>query len=163
MRDDHLLQLNPRKVIKCLRTIVSADQLDAIEAALRDNVRQIIGLAQAHLRYAKASAGPSGWRQRVSRGYYCAYITSRAVRLEEAGTFCGDVSDHKKIGELPDDFKDLARWQEFLTKFRADRNLADYDHTANESGLEMRSHDYLAKAEEFLKEAKIYLNNRGAL
>ena len=130
---------------------------------MRENVRQLIRLAQAHLRYAKASTGQHGWRQRVSRGYYCAYSASRAIRLEVAGTFSTDVSDHKKIGDLPADFKHIARWQEFFTKFRADRNLADYDHTARESELELRSTDYLLKAEEFLNETKTYLKSRGAL
>jgi uncharacterized protein (UPF0332 family) len=163
MKRDHLLDLNPRKVIRCLRPIISADQLDAIETALRQNVGQLIRLAQAHLRYAKASAGSSGWRQRVSRGYYCTYTASRAVRLEVDGTFSTDASDHKKIGELPKDFNNVARWADFLTKFRADRNLADYDHTAQETELELRSRAYLSKAEEFLNETKKYLRNRGAL
>jgi len=83
--------------------------------------------------------------------------------LEVDGTFSTDVSDHKKIGELPKDFNNVARWEDFLTKFRADRNLADYDHTAQEKELELRSRDYLSKAEEFLNETKKYLRDRGAL
>lgn len=163
MPNDYLLELNLRKVIQCLRPIVSSDQIDAIEAALRTNVRQLIRLAQAHLRYANASSGQQGWRQRVSRGYYCVYSASKAIRLEVTGSFSTDATDHKKIGDLPSDFKNAALWEDLLTKFRADRNVADYDHKARESKLELRSREYLVRAEEFLNEAKMYLKSRGAL
>lgn len=163
MDDDHLLQLNPRKVIRCLASIVPADELAKIETELRQNVQQLMRLGQAHLRSAKQASGPLSWRQRVSRGYYGAYAASRAIRLEVAGFYSSDAGDHKKIGDLPDDFNAATRWKDFLMKFRADRNLADYDHSVSESALELRSVDYLAHAEDFLKEARRYLLARGAL
>jgi len=163
MEDDHILNLNPRKVIRCLRPVIPADQVDKIEAELRTNVQQLLRLGQAHLRFAKRASGQSVWRQRVSRGYYCAYSTSKAIRLEVTGVYSTEPGDHKKIGDLPDDFSDLSRWKDLLTKFRADRNLADYDHTVGESALELPSATYLTVAEEFLNVAKDYLRARGAL
>jgi len=85
------------------------------------------------------------------------------VRLEVAGVYSTDSADHKKIGDLPHDFEDVARWQDVLTKFRADRNLADYDHSVTEAELEMRSSEYLTVAKEFLATVKDYLRKRGAL
>ena len=69
MKDDHLLHLNARKVIRCLRLIIPADQIDEINAALQTNVKQLLRLGQAHLRFAKRATGQSMWRQHVSRGY----------------------------------------------------------------------------------------------
>jgi uncharacterized protein (UPF0332 family) len=163
MKEDHLLQLNPRKVIRCLRPLISGAEINAIEAEVQRNVVQLIRLGQAHLRFAGRVEGQNMWRQRVSRAYYCAYSVSRAVRLAVHGVYSTDPGDHKKLGDLPADFSDVPRWQDLLTKFRADRNLADYDHTITEAALEMRSNAYLKVAEEFLAVAKQYLKARGAL
>lgn len=163
MHDDHLLHLNARKVIRCLNSVISDGELAKIEAELRNNVRQLMRLGQAHLRFAKRASGPTSWRQRVSRGYYSAYSASRAIRLEVNGVYSTDPSDHKKIGDLPDDFESASRWKDFLTKFRADRNLADYDHSVSEKALELKSFDYLKQAENFYYVARRYLRSRGAL
>lgn len=163
MHDNHLLQLNVRKVIRCVDSIISAGELAKIEAELRSNVQQLMRLGRAHLRFAKQASGPLSWRQRVSRGYYSAYLASRAIRLEVTGAYSTDPSDHKKIGELPGDFEAASRWKDFLTKFRADRNLADYDHSVSESALELPSAEYLAEADSFFNQAKRYLQSRGAL
>ena len=49
--------------------------------------------------------------------------------------FSTEVDDHKKVGDFPDEFPKRSIWADVLTKFRADRNLADYDHTARSEDL----------------------------
>jgi hypothetical protein len=83
--------------------------------------------------------------------------------MESSGVYTTDADDHKRIGDLPSDFPLLGIWKDFLTKFRADRNLADYDHTASENDLEMDSKQYLKKAVEFDQTARLYLKSRGAI
>lgn len=163
MNENHLLHLNARKVIRCLASIISSEELGKVEDEVRRNVKQLLRLSQTHLRFARQAIGKSSWRQRVSRGYYSVYCISRAIRLEVNGHYNTDPSDHKNIGSLPDDFPSASRWKDFLTKFRADRNLADYDHTVNENALELQSGAYLTHAEEFLDNAKNYLKARGAI
>jgi hypothetical protein len=163
MDDNHLLNLNPHKVIRCLATILAKDELDKVNAALHDNVKQLLRLGRNHLRFAQQADGPASWRQRVSRGYYCTYCASRAVRLAVNGFYSKDPDDHKKIGDLPGDFPSKSIWEDFLMKFRADRNLADYDHTVSERALELGSKEYVVRAEQFYQEARKYLITRGAV
>jgi uncharacterized protein (UPF0332 family) len=163
MHENHVLNLHPYKTIRCLDGILDPVELDKIRDAVRQNVRQLLLLAQSHLRYAEKAEGKLSWRQRVSRSYYCCYTASRALRLGTEGQYSADVGDHKKIGELPHDFPSRAIWQDLLTKFRADRNLADYDHTVREKSLELRSTKYLERAKRFLNTSKTYLKNKGLL
>jgi hypothetical protein len=74
-----------------------------------------------------------------------------------------EADDHKKIGDLPDGFPSRAVWADVLTKFRADRNLADYDHSVRAAALEYSAGEYLAHAGNFLKEVKTYLRSEGIL
>lgn len=163
MNNDHFLNINPCRLIHCLSGILSNTEIDKIKKALNANVKKLVNLGQAHLRFAKKMDGNTSWRQRVSRSYYSAYCTSRAVRLAITGHYSKDSSDHMKIGNLPNDFPDKTIWEEFLMKFRGDRNLADYDHTALESALEISSDEYVVKANEFYRTARKYLVNKGAL
>jgi hypothetical protein len=165
MDSDHPLSLNLRKVVRCLNGILSAPEKDRIIRELHRNVRQALRLAEAHLRSARSisSRMPGAWRQRVSRGYYCCYCASRAIRLARTGTFSAEVQDHQKVGELPDTFPDRAIWADILTKFRADRNLADYDHTVLATALEYSADEYVEHARAFLEEAKTYLRREGVL
>lgn len=163
MDDNHLLKLNPHQVMKCLDGIITTAELNKIQQEVNVNVRQLIRLAESHLRFANAATGILSWRQRVSRGYYACYSASKAVRLGVYGTYDTDVKDHKRIGTLPDSFPDHAHWKDLLTKFRGDRNIADYDHSESENALEMNSNAYLAKATEFLNETKNFLRQKGLL
>lgn len=162
MEDHHLLQLNPLKVIKCLTPILSAEELNKIKIVLHDNVEQLLSLGRSHLHFALSVSGSASWRQRVSRGYYCAYCASRAVRLAHDGFYKEDSGDHKRIKELPSDFPSKSTWVDFLVKFKADRNLADYDHTVLESALELPSSEYLEKSKEFLDVVGKYLKEKEA-
>jgi uncharacterized protein (UPF0332 family) len=161
MRDDHFLKLgNPHKVVKCLQPLLPTDALAQVEAEIHRNAEQLLRLAKSHLRHAKVAAGDGSWRQKISRGYYAAYIASRAVRLQVKGHYTDDPSDHKKIGALPSNFPDLQIWDNILTQFRSDRNLADYDHTPCHRELEHTADDYLELATRFLAAVHHYLRRR---
>lgn len=163
MDEDHILNLNLQKVLRCLPNILAQDELNKIRKALCDNVHQLLRLGRAHLRFAQRAEGLASWRQRVSRAYYCVYCTSRAIRLAINGYYNIDPGDHKNIGDLPSDFPSKSIWQDFLMKFKADRNLADYDHSVSEKALELRSKEYVEKADAFYREARKYLIGRGAI
>ena len=165
MDSNHPLTLNLRKVWNCLGGVLAEPERERILEELRRNVRQAIRLAEAHLRCARAigSRASGSWRQKVSRGYYCCYCASRAVRLARTGVFSTEVQDHQRVGDLPDAFPDRAIWADVLTKFRADRNLADYDHTVLATALEYSADKYLELARDFLAEVKTYLRGEGLL
>jgi hypothetical protein len=165
MPDDEvlLLRLNPQKVMRCLASILDQSQIDLIQAELNRNARQLHKLAQAHLRAARQITGQNCWRQQVSRGYYACYSMSKAVRLAVNGYYSTKADDHEKVGSLPDDFPSLNGWTDLLTKFRGDRNMADYDHSGSPRNLELSPADYLNKAAEFLSVSRAYLKGRGAL
>lgn len=157
MATNDLLELNPRKVIRCLKDILPSSELQKIENEVTKNVKQLIRLGEGHLRYAHHLSGRDIWRQRVSRAYYACYSASKAVRLAQDGSYNTEARDHKKIGNLPDNFPDKNIWQNKLTKFRADRNIADYDHSAKEKELEYSSSQYLVEASDFVRGIKAYL------
>ena len=163
MKSTHPLNLNLSKVISCLDAVLEPEEIQKIREELYRNVRLVLRLSEGHLRFAHASRtqGSGGWRQVVSRGYYCCYCASRAIRLGKTGVFSTEVEDHKKIGDLPTAFPDRAKWADILTKFRADRNLSDYDHTAKKDELEYSADQYLNYADDFLKNVKAYLRSEG--
>lgn len=165
MDSDHPLNLNLRKVVSCLGGVLTPHQKHRITQELYRNVRQAIRLAETHLKCARMiNPRISGsWRQKVSRGYYCCYCASRAIRLAKTGVFSTEAQDHQRIGELPDAFPDRAIWTDVLTKFRADRNLADYDHTVSASALEYSTDKYIEHAQRFLDEVKKHLRSEGIL
>jgi len=163
MDENHLLNLNVRKTIRCLQGILEPNELEKIDKALAANVRQFLTLANSHLRFARRAEGPASWRQRVSRAYYACYAASRAVRLGVFARYSQETDDHKRAGDLPKDFPDLERWQDVLIKLRGDRNLADYDHTATQRTLENTSADYVRMTGEFLAASRDYLRAKGKL
>ncbi len=120
-------------------------------------------LGRHHLLFAKRIHYSGDWRQKISRGYYCCYNISKAIRLIYSGEYSQESSDHKKIGELPDDFNRQSFWSNFLIQYRSDRNLADYDHGKNCRELKMTPKNYLIQTDKFLHDAKTYLVNRGVL
>jgi uncharacterized protein (UPF0332 family) len=163
MNDDHLLQLNVQQVLKCLKPVLSNAEFDKVRDEVKSNVRQLLRLGEAHLRAARLATGNGAWRQKVSRGYYACYATSRAVRLCVLGFYNTSSDDHKKIGKLPEDFPRKGIWENRLTQFRGDRNLADYDHTVTAQALENPGEEYVRLASEFIVVAKKYLRDRGNL
>ncbi len=164
MNKDHFLNIgNPSKAIRCLEAILTPSEVQKLRDEIKRNVRQLVTLCNSHMRSARNVAGQGSWRQRISRAYYACYCMSRAVRLAISGAYNTDPSDHKSIGDLPSDFPDSATWSDLLTKFRGDRNISDYDHTACRGELEHTDAEYLQQAQIFIRDAKDYLKERGHL
>lgn len=157
------LNLNPYKIIRCLNPILEKKEIEKIRKALYSHVTQLLKLSRTHCSFAMNAKGPTSWRQRVSRGYYSAYCSSRAIRLAYSGHYSEDIHDHKLISDLPKDFPLETTWEEFLTKFKGDRNLADYDHLATEKKLELNSHEYVKKTYIFYRTTRKYLIDKGVI
>lgn len=151
---------NPRKVIACLENVLDSESLDRIEAELRSHSSQLYSLALHHYRFA-VSQSPSHWRQKVSRLYFSSYAASRAIRLFDRGYHSEEVKDHKKIGELPDDFPKISFFKNRLEVLRDDRNTCDYDHTSLSGDLVISHKEAASLVKEFLEETRRYLIDRG--
>lgn len=123
-------------------------------------------LAKNHLNFAKSIENKSGsalWRQKVSRSYYAAYTASKALRLAVKGDYSQEGSDHQRINQLPNSFEKKALWENVLTQFRSDRNLADYDHLKKSIDLEHTPAKYLSYSENFYKSVEQYLHDEGLI
>ena len=72
-----------------------------------------------------------------------------------------DATDHKLIGDFPDDFPSSNRFATELVGLREDRNLADYNHDATENDLLKVPRDVEALVTAFHTEAHKYLTDRG--
>jgi hypothetical protein len=98
----------------------------------------------------------------VSRCYYAAYNVSKCVRYCVNGSVKFDASDHKMVGDLPNDFPARASWSTFLVELRQDRNFADYEPWAKtKSRLSHAPNHSVEYAERFVRECKVYLRERG--
>ena len=140
--------------------VVDAAAISAIEAEICANVAQLYALGRSHYNFAIRQNNRS-WRQKISRLYYAAYSVSRAVRLCVNGDYSTDSSDHKKIEILPDDFPNKNMYANRLGVLRADRNLCDYDHTAELADLVVGVSDAVQLVQQFLTDAQSYLTRRG--
>lgn len=161
-KSPHLLLAgaNVRKLRNNLSNILDRSALDAIENEIRLNTRQLYVLGRSHFLFAKRQNNRD-WRQKVSRLYYGAYNVSRAVRLSFSGEYSTEVTDHKKIETLPDDFPEKNTYANRLGVLREDRNLCDYDHVATRADLVSTLEDAEDLVEKFLGEARKYLKARG--
>jgi HEPN domain-containing protein len=95
------------------------DQAEAAEAVGRHSV--YVGLcwfrlALEHLEDANHSFNGGRNRSTHSRSYYAAYNASKAVRYIVDGAVSLKGDDHHKASDLPDDFPDVDRWSEEVTK-----------------------------------------------
>lgn len=161
MASSKLLNLgNVRKVQENLRSIVNQEAIDAIEAEIEENCNKLYALGLEHYRFAKKLPSRH-WRQKVSRLYYSSYAASRAVRLYVSGEHSTDVKDHQKIGSLPDDFPERARFSNKLSILRSDRNTCDYDHDSHATSLVTPTSEAIQLAKDFLDETRKYLKARG--
>jgi hypothetical protein len=162
MKSPHLLRAsaNVRKLKENLVNVVDAVAISAIEAEICANVGQLYVLGRSHYYFAIRQNNRS-WRQKISRLYYAAYNVSRAVRLCVGGEYSIDVSDHKKIETLPDDFPNKNRYSNRLGVLRDDRNLCDYDHTAKIADLVIGVNDAVDLVQQFLNDAQSYMKRRG--
>lgn len=151
---------NARRMLEALRTIVDADGCNQIQAAIDSNVRGLFGLGESHFEFAR-STQRTQWRQRISRFYYAAYNVRRAVMLNEHGHYSTDSSDHKTVDRLPDSLPNRERYMRQLLDLRNDRNLADYDHFAEEADLVASQTDTENMVDGFIQDTRAYLLSRG--
>jgi hypothetical protein len=134
--------------------------IKAIDDEIKKNTAQLFKLGMFHCHFARRQ-NARAWRQKVSRLYYAADNVSRAVRLCVKGEFSTEVADHKKVDSLPDDFPNRNTYTNRLSALRDDRNLCDYDHTAQARDLIEGAEVWLKFVTEFCDDAKGYLESRG--
>lgn len=151
---------NPKKILVSLTGLINEDQLEILNEEHRRHSKAMFDLGLYHFRFA-ASLHTSHWRQRVSRLYYGAYNGSKAIRYLVDGSHSTEVSDHKKVGNLPDDFPDHETFGVRLKELREDRNTCDYNHAANAGDLFILQNDAVDLVRNFLRTTKGYLNSRG--
>lgn len=154
---------NHAKVLQVLKHMAEGADLRWYEGSVVDVARHWLLLASQHLRAARHGlARARDWRAVVSRSYYAAYNASRGVRYVVNGFVKLDADDHKIVGDLPADFPDRASWSTFLVDLRKDRNIADYEPWEGiKSTLAQTPSASIGRAEEFLRQTKLYLRRRG--
>ena len=118
LSDKDFLKLNPNRIIAYLEPIILPEELEKIKRKVKKHISAMLFLSREHLSYAKGIKHGLGWRQKVSRSYYCCYIASRALRVAVLGSFDQTASDHDKINQIPDDFPDKHIWGNYLKQFR---------------------------------------------
>jgi hypothetical protein len=162
MKEPHILLAanNCQRLKRNLAHIIDSTAIQAIEDEINSTVSGLFRLGVEHYQFA-ASQSRAQWRQIISRLYYGAYNVSRSVRLHVDGHYHTDSDDHKRVKNLPDDFPNKNTYSNQLESLRSDRNLCDYDHTADEADLLISSQDALALVQDFINEARNYLTNRG--
>lgn len=151
---------NPRKVVSALKGVVDPIAIAAIEREIGHQAQAMFNLSLKHFRIAKRLNAPD-WRQKVSRSYYASYSCSKLLRYYVEGTNSKDVGDHKKVGNLPDDFPNRAFYSNKLTIMREDRNLCDYDHIAKAKDLSIGVGGTITLSRDFIHEVKVYVSGRG--
>lgn len=151
---------NCQKMIRNLQHLLDQPAVDALHQEVRRNVTQLFRLGDHHLLFATSIANKH-WRQKVSRLYYAAYNIRRAIALNDSGQFAMDVTDHKRIGQFPDDFPNSNTFGIELEGLRDDRNLADYNHDATENDLLKMPGDVETLVTAFRTVAHKYLTDRG--
>ena len=163
MKPPHLLKAAPnvRRMKENLIGIVDPTGISGIEQEILRNVSQLFSLGRQHFYFARRQHNRH-WRQKVSRLYYGAYNASRAIRLLVTGDFSTDSTDHKKIEDLPRDFPNKNTYTNRLAALREDRNVSDYDHTAQITELVITVSEATNLVESFLKDTHAYLSSRGA-
>lgn len=163
MRSPHILlvQANWQKIRENLRGTVGPRSLKNIDKALKVQTKELYKFGKYHYDFA-ISLSTTHWRQIISRLYYAAYNVSRGVRFAEDASYTTESIDHAKIDKLPEKFPNKDRYQTQLKDLRTDRNLSDYDHTADQLELLISVQDAIILVGEFLSDAKTYLlTNKG--
>lgn len=151
---------NARKLIVTLQPLLSTGSQTKLADALDRNVKGLLNLAEHHLAFAQSRAR-GHWRQQISRFYYAVYNARRAVQLHTSGHYSTDSTDHRKLEKLPSDFPGKDTKARRLTDLRDDRNLADYDHFAEEQDLVLSPKEAEEFASDFLEACTAYLSARG--
>lgn len=162
MKEPHILLVssNWQKIRKNLEQILNTSELAKIDAEIDRNAVGLFRLGEVHLAFAVGPAKVS-WRQCISRLYYAAYAVSRSVRFKESGHYSTESTDHKRVQGLPVGFPDINRYSNQLAVLREDRNLSDYDHSAEEGDLLIPVSDAIVLVTEFVRDARSYLGGKG--
>jgi hypothetical protein len=162
LKEPHLFNAgsNPVKLIENLSYLFGGNELQILKNEISNNVVLLFNLGLGHLRFARIIARIE-WRQRVSRLYYGGYNMRRAITLAHSGAFSTDSSDHKNVSQLPPELVSMEKHKQTLVTLREDRNLADYNHLAQESDLAMLVDDYQALVTEFHNDCQHYLRSKG--
>lgn len=162
IREPHIFRVssNPQSLVTNLAHLLPEAELDKIRAEISANIRDLYALGQSHFQFARRLS-PAAWRQKVSRLYYAAYNTRRAVNLCWNGSFSTDSSDHKELHKMPDELPNVVVYRAKLVTLREDRNLCDYNHLAKESHLVIPVLECLSVVAEFRRDARSYLKSKG--
>jgi hypothetical protein len=121
-------------------------------------------LADEHMKDGRLAAGAGSDRAAYSRAYYAAYSASKSVRYIVTGMVSLTGDDHKNASTLPDDFPDVAKWADAITKLREHRLIADYDNWAStRSQFSITPAEAIQFADGFISEAKKYLQAKFGL
>ena len=101
-------------------------------------------------------------RATYSRAYYAAYNVSKSVRYRIAGSVSLKGDDHGKAStELPNDFPRVAHWSLIISTLYEHRLHADYDNwQITPSDFTISTKVAVQLAEDFIAEARTYLNNK---
>jgi hypothetical protein len=158
----YLLKKNPIAIKEGLSDILDQKSLDQIQKEIDKNVKELFQLGMNHYNFAK-TINSNNWRHKISRLYYAAYNIARSVRLHTSGVYSTDSEDHKRIGELPNDFPNQIRYSTGLTDLRDDRNISDYNHTARVEDTKLGIDNACSLVEDFVKDANQYLKNKNVI
>jgi len=155
---------NHAKVRRVLHGFCSPGALQFLDDAVTEQAACWFRLGVKHLRVARKLdlKARDEWRSVGSRAYYAAYSASKAIRYLTTGDTLTDAADHKRVGDLPDDFPNKNGWAVFLNDLRDARNRCDYDPWPDtKSALPLPVHELSAQAAKFVREARAYLKQRG--
>lgn len=151
---------NVRKVEKSLEPIIGPAATALITAEIEEHSKKMFRLALRHYRFALGCSAQQ-WRHKISRLYYASYNASKTIRFYVEGNFNTDVSDHKKIGNLPSGFSDRERFENQLPILRACRNDCDYNHDVLVGDLVLSPKEAQLLTRDFLKATKGFLGASG--
>lgn len=154
---------NHAKVSQVLNSIAAGADLGWYNQEVKKTAQRWLRLGTGHLLVAgHLVSRPRDWRSAVSRSYYGAYNVSKCIRYCVTGFVRFDASDHKLVGDLPNDFPDRGSWSAFLVELRQDRNFADYEPwEATKSQLSHAPKESVDRVREFVRASKGYLRKKG--
>ncbi len=154
---------NHAKVSQILKALAGRANLSWYNQEVSNTARNWLRLGMQHMLVASRLASrPRDWRAAVSRCYYAAYNVSKCVRYCVNGFVRFDSTDHKMVGDLPNDFPARASWSTFLVELRQDRNFADYEPwVRTKYRLSRAPSDSVEQTARFIRESKVYLHGRG--
>ena len=120
-----------------------------------------LNLGTEHLEDARGALAANRNWSIYSRSYYAVYNASKAVRYRVKGGVSLHGDDHRKAGDLPDDFPNVAHWTAVIAEMYAHRLRADYDNWTKTQGEQTISpNDCIVHAQRFLADCADYLRSK---